>query len=172
MYTTYVLVLDKISASDVAFGKRLFAMTRGLYLYVGSAKRGLDHRLARHLRKVKLLRWHVDYLTTRDDITVRAVFLSPLGECETFRRVAALGTPLGHRLGSSDCRCPSHFVALSARSVRAVKHHLSEVGFVPYTSRRQRNENPEFQSPNSEQAPNPNAQSRTIRSLFGSSVIW
>ena len=149
MYTTYVLVLYKISASDVAFGKRLFAMTRGLYLYVGSAKRGLDHRLARHLRKVKLLRWHVDYLTTRDDITVRAVFLSTLGECETFRRVAALGTPLGHRLGSSDCRCTSHFVALSARSVRAVKHHLSDVGFVPYTSRRQRNENPEFQVANS-----------------------
>jgi Uri superfamily endonuclease len=132
MYTTYVLVLDKISVSDVAFGKRLFFMARGLYMYVGSAKRGLDHRLARHLRKVKPLRWHVDYLTTRDDITVRAVFLSPLGECETFRRVAALGAPFGQRLGSSDCRCPSHFVALSARSMRAVEHRLSEFGFLRY----------------------------------------
>lgn len=132
MYTTYALVLHKTIASDVAFGKRLFVMARGLYLYVGSAKRGLDHRLARHLRKVKHLRWHVDYLTTRDDITVRAVFLSPLAECEAFRRVAALGTPLGHRLGSSDCRCSSHFVALSAGSVRAARHHLSELGFVPY----------------------------------------
>jgi Uri superfamily endonuclease len=34
----------------------------GGYAYSGSAKRGLDARIARHLRRQRPLRWHIDYL--------------------------------------------------------------------------------------------------------------
>ncbi len=37
----------------------------GFYFYVGSAKRNLSTRLARHARRRKKLRWHIDYLSAR-----------------------------------------------------------------------------------------------------------
>lgn len=39
-------------------------LERGWYVYVGSAVRGREARVARHLAREKSLRWHVDYLTT------------------------------------------------------------------------------------------------------------
>ncbi|MFQ3573788.1 MAG: DNA/RNA nuclease SfsA, partial [Thermodesulfovibrionales bacterium] len=35
----------------------------GFYVYVGSAKVGLQKRIARHRRRLKKLHWHIDYLT-------------------------------------------------------------------------------------------------------------
>jgi len=35
---------------------------RGSYGYVGSARRGMKSRLNRHLKEIKRLHWHIDYL--------------------------------------------------------------------------------------------------------------
>ncbi|WP_296520394.1 DUF123 domain-containing protein [Rhodoplanes sp.] len=84
----------------------------GRYLYCGSARGpgGLRARIARHLRRRKTLRWHVDRLTTRG--TVFAVWAIPGGdECDLVARLAALPVPLPG-FGSSDCRrCRSHLLA-------------------------------------------------------------
>jgi len=84
-------------------------LERGFYIYVGSARRNLTARVARHKRKRKRMRWHVDYLRdvcdvsaalpvrTRDDI-----------ECELAGAVAGLYPAPVPGFGSSDCRCASH----------------------------------------------------------------
>ena len=105
-------------------------MGSGLYLYVGSAKKGLEKRLARHVKKQKNRFWHVDYITARKDTTVRAIYLAPLGECETLVAISALGTLFGRKLGSSDCACPSHFVKLNDVSLDALRKLLTARGFL------------------------------------------
>lgn len=80
----------------------------GDYLYTGSAKRNMDARIARHLRRVKPLRWHIDYLTVHPDVTVVDVKRSVLPECALNQIVA--GEVVVPGFGSSDCRhgCGSH----------------------------------------------------------------
>jgi sugar fermentation stimulation protein A len=128
MSTTYVLVLEKRGSSAVRLRKQTVSMEDGFYLYVGSAKRGLEKRIERHLRKRKKHFWHIDYITSRRDVEVRVVFLSPHGECETLKIVSSLGSLFGKKLGSSDCSCPSHFVGLNARTLEAIDRRLAALG--------------------------------------------
>ena len=84
---------------------------KGWYVYVGSAKRGLSSRLARHMNnsRGKVLRWHIDFLRNRAR-TVRA-FPVPTRldlECKLARDVRAIATEMVPRFGCSDCSCPSH----------------------------------------------------------------
>jgi sugar fermentation stimulation protein A len=84
---------------------------KGWYVYVGSAKRGLSRRLARHMNnsRGKALRWHIDFLRNRAR-AVRA-FLIPTRldlECRLARDVAAIAAEMVPRFGCSDCSCPSH----------------------------------------------------------------
>jgi sugar fermentation stimulation protein A len=86
---------------------------RGYYLYVGSAKRNLSPRIARHQRKRKNLFWHMDYLRQYAEhcasLPVRAT--SDL-ECEiagALNRITQWNIP---GFGSSDCRCDSHLFGM------------------------------------------------------------
>ena len=45
----------------------------GVYVYTGSAKRNLEARIARHCRKDKTLRWHIDYLLAEDGVELVCV---------------------------------------------------------------------------------------------------
>ena len=130
MFTTYVLVIEKMGSSRVRIRRETISMEKGLYLYVGSAKRGLEQRLARHMKKRKNRFWHIDYITCRRDTAVRAIFLAPYPECETLSIVSALGTLFGRRLGSSDCKCQSHFVKLNQVSLDDLRKRLTLKGFV------------------------------------------
>ncbi|MEM2087413.1 MAG: GIY-YIG nuclease family protein [Thermoproteota archaeon] len=51
----------------------------GCYVYVGSAMGlgGFEKRVVRHLRKIKKVRWHIDYLTILSEAKVRSVFYTP-----------------------------------------------------------------------------------------------
>jgi len=82
----------------------------GFYCYVGSARRNLDRRLARHRSKEKRFHWHIDYLLEAAELVeaMAAATTRPL-ECELSRRVAALAAgPAVAGFGSSDCACPTH----------------------------------------------------------------
>ena len=88
----------------------------GRYAYCGSARGpgGLRARLARHLRRDKALRWHVDRLTALGRVT--ALVAVPQGaECAlraALQAAPGVTAPLPG-FGSSDCRtCPSHLLAL------------------------------------------------------------
>ncbi len=106
----YIAMFFLERARTIAVGRLgRFCFERGFYFYVGSAQRNLSGRLARHARRRKPLRWHIDYLAQH------AVMLGSWtadadkrGEC---RLAGALGEqyPIAApRFGASDCRCASH----------------------------------------------------------------
>jgi len=88
----------------------------GEYLYCGSARRNLPARVARHLRRRKKKRWHIDHLLACRAARVVAVEVYPeAGECELLRRaLRAGGRAIVPGFGSSDCRrgCPAHLLYL------------------------------------------------------------
>ena len=85
-----------------------FLFPAGRYVYTGSAKRNLDARIARHLRKEKALRWHIDWLLAAPGVAVVAVKRANLSECALNQQVA--GAIVAPGFGASDCRkgCRSH----------------------------------------------------------------
>ncbi|MGE5504370.1 MAG: GIY-YIG nuclease family protein, partial [Actinomycetota bacterium] len=84
----------------------------GRYLYCGSARGpgGLRARVGRHMRKGKVVRWHVDRLTEAGRVVGAWVFEGG-DECGLVARLAHLPVPIPG-FGSSDCKvCPSHLLA-------------------------------------------------------------
>jgi Uri superfamily endonuclease len=112
-------------------------LERSWYAYVGSARRGRDARVARHMRAAKPLRWHADYLFSRHPATRAWIVDTELSECELAARLRAAlerverrndgeGTAAGARparhtavasratagFGAGDCGCPGHLVVV------------------------------------------------------------
>jgi Uri superfamily endonuclease len=85
----------------------------GYYVYVGSALGGIEVRVNRHLRSVKKLHWHIDYLLAEAPVIEVTV-----GKTET-RAECAVAKSLGAQLeaipgfGAGDCRCSSHLFLTS-----------------------------------------------------------
>ena len=88
----------------------------GWYRYTGSARRNLEARIARHLRKDKALRWHIDWLLAAPGVEVVGVRRSALAECSLNRHAG--GRVLVAGFGASDCRagCGSHLRYLGDES--------------------------------------------------------
>lgn len=108
----YHLVMRLDRARSIRVGRLgVFRFRPGYYVYTGSALSGLEPRIARHRRRRKRLRWHIDYLLGHARILdVIAVATERRIECERNRRVLAME---GARVpvkdfGASDCRCPAH----------------------------------------------------------------
>ncbi len=113
----YALVIEL--ASPVAIDRpRRAVLSAGVYVYAGSARGpgGIRARVARHLRRVKPERWHVDRLTASPDAALSVIALPGGEECGI---VAALvrhahATVPVPGFGSSDCRsCPAHLLAIA-----------------------------------------------------------
>jgi len=93
------------------------ALSGGIYLYAGSARRGIRYRCQRYLDPGRGRgRWHIDKLLRRPG--ARALALVPLpgqSECELVGRLARLGleAPVAG-FGASDCRqgCQAHLLFL------------------------------------------------------------
>jgi Uri superfamily endonuclease len=117
---TYALHLEIERETTIAVGRLgTFRFPAGYYVYVGSAlgSGGLAARLARHHRRDKPLRWHIDYVLAHARIVdVRVDDSGERLECTWAR--ALLGTPEARivvlRFGSSDCACPAHLVYLQS----------------------------------------------------------
>jgi len=109
----YILLIHLPEGREIevgALGSRPFR--RGFYAYVGSALGGLQGRVARHLRRKKRRRWHIDYLL--EHAHVKEVLTIPVEakgeprlEC-TLARSLAEGLYTIEGFGSSDCRCKGH----------------------------------------------------------------
>ena len=86
-----------------------FLFRRGFYLYVGSAQRNLSARLERHSKKIKPLRWHIDYLSTKAGMLGAIVIAGPRQrECELAKELALTFELAVPDFGASDCRCGGH----------------------------------------------------------------
>ncbi len=93
-----------------------FDLPAGVYVYCGSAQRNLAARLARHRRKRKTRRWHVDYLLTRREARLERIetfAADKAGECALARQARADGGVIvAPGFGASDCRngCGAHLL--------------------------------------------------------------
>jgi sugar fermentation stimulation protein A len=106
----YIAVFRLAQSHEVVVGRLgRCAFAAGIYLYVGSAQRNLSARLARHARKDKPLRWHIDYLSVETEMLGAMIASGPKArECELanyLSRRLAVAVP---GFGSSDCRCQGH----------------------------------------------------------------
>ena len=116
-YALLIEVARKLKIRTGAHGRA--ELDAGLYLYAGRASRGLPQRVARHCRRVKPIRWHIDHITARRGTRILAILVfaeRPDVECEIIRACLRQGSariPLA-RFGSGDCAegCPAHLLLL------------------------------------------------------------
>jgi len=140
----YAAVLMLAAGRRIRVGRLgKFDFPAGRYVYVGSAQRNLEARLARHGRRRKALCWHIDYLSRWARLEVAWAWPRP--KADECRLAAAVGTlpgavagPMG--FGASDCRCETHLyrldgplepAALAARDPRwagAVAYDVPSLG--------------------------------------------
>lgn len=122
---TYLLLLWLEEDREIIIGRLgTLLFPRGYYLYVGSAggPGGLRARLARHCRRAKHPRWHIDYLRCHANLVeIWAVESDERLECLWAQQLAQLSPvrSIPH-FGSSDCRCPSHLFHFREKP----SHHL------------------------------------------------
>ena len=130
MRGVYILLIEVLQTAEVAVGKLgVLKFTPGTYAYVGSAMRGIEARVRRHLRKEKRLRWHIDYLLAHPAARVTAVYIRGTPkrlECEVANALAAK-CQVVPGFGSSDCRCKGH---LFRCSLSRLPELFSQLGFV------------------------------------------
>jgi len=107
--TNYQLIILLRQHCQIQVGALgLFNFEAGYYVYSGSAKRNLEARLARHCRKNKPLRWHIDYLTCLPQAEVIETRTFAGDECQLNQ--ACPGTIIAPGFGASDCKagCGAH----------------------------------------------------------------
>ncbi|MDD3581315.1 MAG: GIY-YIG nuclease family protein [Desulfobacca sp.] len=132
---TYILIIIAQQPAVIGVGALgQVDLTPGYYLYVGSAKKGLPARIARHRRRDKKLHWHVDYLLSRPEFRIIEVWASDSRpECHLARVMLnepAISVPRPG-LGASDCRCPAHFFAYTGE-LAALHRYLQDLGLGLY----------------------------------------
>ncbi len=112
---SYQLLIEVSRPLQLAVGRLgVVRLPAGRYLYTGSARRGLEARIARHLRPAKTCRWHIDWLTTAPGVRVREHRRSARPECELNQRTP--GTVPIPGFGASDCRagCGAHLKRMTS----------------------------------------------------------
>lgn len=99
-----------------------FCFRHGYYIYVGSAQRNLQARLARHARRRKPLRWQIDYLSTRTKFVGALMIRGPKNlECRLAGMLAQHYERPVAGFGASDCRCGGHLFFMGRRSTMPPK---------------------------------------------------
>ena len=118
----YRLWIDLASPVEVRVGRLgTFALPAGTYVYVGSARRNLAARLARHRRSRKKRHWHIDHLLAARQASIRRVEVKPWrvgAECRWARGTRREGgCVVIAGFGASDCRrrCGAHLFLMSGR---------------------------------------------------------
>lgn len=104
----FLVSVDKCTVIDI--GSTLtHTFMKGYYLYVGSAKKALSKRVARHKRTRKNRHWHMDYLREKSSV-VQSWPIRVQGdyECEIAQQFRLIADSEVSGFGSSDCTCSSH----------------------------------------------------------------
>ena len=107
---------------------------RGYYVYVGSGQRYLEKRIQRHKKKIKKVKWHIDYLTTNSDVRVMeaaAYNLPKKYECILANMLRSMGFKSVKGFGSTDCKCVSHLYRIDVDFDRIVDEISDEVRVKP-----------------------------------------
>jgi len=127
---TYILLVNLTKTQKIKPGKLPEAdYNKGIYLYIGRARTGLNARVKRHIRSQKKLHWHIDYLLQKAKIEEIWIRQDYFGECNTadeirnFKPAAAKSI---QGFGSSDCRCRSHlfYFPLDTKEIRSLRNKM------------------------------------------------
>jgi Uri superfamily endonuclease len=114
-HTLYAIYLDVKCEKIIEIGKLgNYSFKKGIYIYVGSAKRNIIARINRHQKVHKSQKWHFDYLRPHGTIIKIITYENSIGECplaEKIRKMEGGVFPI-KRFGSTDCRCFSHLIYL------------------------------------------------------------
>nr|AAZ32481.1 hypothetical protein [uncultured euryarchaeote Alv-FOS1] len=104
----YALLIrcDGVTIRVGALGELQF--DRGYYVYIGSAQRNMQKRIARHMRSDKKIKWHIDYLLQHARV-VDVHTVSAPKNCEEFVAIE-LGKKYRYvpGFGASDSHAKSH----------------------------------------------------------------
>lgn len=128
---TYTLIIRLSAKTSITIGKLgNYTFKEGFYTYTGSALgsggSNLVNRLRHHLRRVKSLRWHVDYVLTNPYakiVSIAYALSNVKAEClvaVALQQLPYVKTPI-RKFGSTDCKCDAHLHYFGARSLRGVK---------------------------------------------------
>jgi sugar fermentation stimulation protein A len=122
---SYLLIVEVSRKTRLQAGKLAPGNFReGCYVYVGSAMGDLSARLARHQRKTKKLRWHIDYLTAEADrIIALPIRSSQRLECRIAQALSSTLESGPGGFGSSDCRCATHLFFSPANPLHSADFH-------------------------------------------------
>jgi len=108
-HTSYQLLIEVKRPVRCTVGRLgVFDFPAGRYTYTGSARRGLEARISRHLRSGKAMHWHVDFLLAARGVRITGVIRSRRDECRLNQ--ASPGSVLVAGFGASDCKagCGAH----------------------------------------------------------------
>lgn len=112
VYAVELTLPEPASLSPGALGQ--IQLQSGLYVYVGSARKGLPSRLARHATEDKNSRWHIDHLTAITPARRALVWPWTEGrECLLASELTALGQVVTG-FGAGDCQCRGHLFRLDS----------------------------------------------------------
>ena len=121
MKGTYTVILSCNRPTIVRIGRLgSIRLQAGYYVYTGSGLGAgavsLEGRIARHKRRSKTLRWHIDYLTSNKYCKFTgAVYVvsSRRLECRINRLIlrSFQALPTLRKFGSSDCNCSTHLLS-------------------------------------------------------------
>ena len=128
---TYLLRVKLDKDLNISIGKLgEIEFGKGIYLYVGSAKKGFQDRVRRHLSGSKKIFWHIDYLLSSRFTKIEGVWVSKKNqECQTAGYFLKKGCSFVERFGSSDCRCRSHLFFFDKNS-KVIEDPLKQKGFI------------------------------------------
>lgn len=126
MIGCYVLLIELKDDKKTRVGKLgNFIFKKGFYAYVGSALNGLDHRIRRHIRKIKKKRWHIDYIL--DYAKIIDVFYKENEKKEECNIAKKFEENLDFipKIGCSDCKCDSHLFFGNISKIRNILANLN-----------------------------------------------
>jgi len=118
-------------------------LQRGYYYYIGSAQKNLIHRINRHIKKEKIIHWHIDQITCSKYSFIKSIGIfenkDKNFECELSLKIEE-GFNLLHPIksfGNSDCtKCVSHLlyspVSIDYSHFSDLYHSM--VSFIPLSS--------------------------------------
>jgi len=134
---TYTILLACNRPFKLRIGKLgLVRLEKGYYFYTGSALgRGalsLEQRVARHRRRNKRVKWHIDYLTVHDEIVIVNVICTRNSrrlECKINRQILSNfdSEPVIRGAGASDCKCRGHLLSVKLLHARTMVKRLERI---------------------------------------------
>ncbi|MEM0046369.1 MAG: GIY-YIG nuclease family protein [Fervidicoccaceae archaeon] len=116
----YFLIFRLEKNVDIQVGSLgTLSLKAGVYGYIGSSflRKGIAQRVARHLSRNKKIRWHIDYLTSKDFFNpIELIWICSQSrgkEYEASKCIESAAEEVVEKFGSSDSKARGHLFLIS-----------------------------------------------------------